>query len=156
MSSDFVHQGESCNFRHRRHGAPSLDLAPESFVIFAQNHDQIGNRPKGDRLVTTVSSEQAKLVAAEAVRAGRAAKFASLAAQGQLFDPAAESTSATTRIDRSLCHEGEHLALFEVYRDSLRCARRTRRWRTQREGTPKLRPKRAWSLWSVLVPRTQS
>jgi maltooligosyltrehalose trehalohydrolase len=33
-------------------------------VLFAQNHDQIGNRPNGDRLVSVVSPEQAQLAAA--------------------------------------------------------------------------------------------
>ena len=52
MSDGFVYQGEHSRFKERRHGAPSAALAPERFVIFAQNHDQIGNRPRGDRLVT--------------------------------------------------------------------------------------------------------
>ena len=46
------------------HGAPSVGIAPERFVVFAQNHDHIGNRPKGDRLVTLVTREQAQLAAA--------------------------------------------------------------------------------------------
>ena len=45
MSEGFVLQGEYSAFRQRRHGAPSGALAPERFVVFAQNHDQIGNRP---------------------------------------------------------------------------------------------------------------
>ena len=64
MDSGFVYQGEHSRFRARRHGAPSGAMAPERFVIFAQNHDQIGNRPQGNRLVTTVSTRQARLVAA--------------------------------------------------------------------------------------------
>ena len=31
-------------------GTPSADLPPTAFVLFLQNHDQIGNRPFGDRL----------------------------------------------------------------------------------------------------------
>ncbi len=64
MDQGFVYQGEHSEFRGRNHGAPSTDIAPDRFVLFAQNHDQIGNRPRGDRLVTLVSPEQAQLAAA--------------------------------------------------------------------------------------------
>ena len=64
MDSGFVYQGEYSQFRQRSHGAPAVAIAPERFVIFAQNHDHIGNRPRGDRLVTKISTDQAKLVAA--------------------------------------------------------------------------------------------
>jgi maltooligosyltrehalose trehalohydrolase len=64
MDQGFVYQGEYSSFRGRAHGAPSGALPPERFVIFAQNHDQIGNRPRGDRLVTLVTPEQAQLAAA--------------------------------------------------------------------------------------------
>ena len=36
--------------RGRRRGEPSGALSPLAFVNFLQNHDQIGNRPLGDRL----------------------------------------------------------------------------------------------------------
>jgi len=36
---------------------PSDDLAPTAFVLFLQNHDQIGNRPFGDRLVEHADPE---------------------------------------------------------------------------------------------------
>jgi maltooligosyltrehalose trehalohydrolase len=64
MDEGFVYQGEYSRFRERNHGAPSFDIRPEHFVVFAQNHDHIGNRPKGDRLVTLVSLPQAQLAAA--------------------------------------------------------------------------------------------
>jgi maltooligosyltrehalose trehalohydrolase len=38
-------------------------IAPKKLVIFSQNHDQIGNRPMGDRLITLVGLEAAKLAA---------------------------------------------------------------------------------------------
>ncbi|MDQ6729335.1 MAG: alpha-amylase family glycosyl hydrolase, partial [Actinomycetota bacterium] len=37
-------------FRHRRFGAPADDIAPEAFVVFSQNHDQVGNRAFGERM----------------------------------------------------------------------------------------------------------
>jgi maltooligosyltrehalose trehalohydrolase len=45
-----VHDGTWSSFRGRRFGAPAPDVPPEAFVVFSANHDQIGNRPLGDRL----------------------------------------------------------------------------------------------------------
>jgi maltooligosyltrehalose trehalohydrolase len=45
-----VHDGTYSSFRHRRFGAPADDVPPDRFVVFAQNHDQVGNRALGDRL----------------------------------------------------------------------------------------------------------
>jgi maltooligosyltrehalose trehalohydrolase len=45
-----VHDGQYSAFRGRRFGAPAGDIAPEGFVVFSANHDQIGNRAFGDRL----------------------------------------------------------------------------------------------------------
>ena len=46
----FVHDGTWSAFRRRRFGAPADELPPEAFVVFAANHDQVGNRALGDRL----------------------------------------------------------------------------------------------------------
>jgi maltooligosyltrehalose trehalohydrolase len=51
LASGFAYQGEPS--RHRKgapRGEPSGGLPPTAFVSFLQNHDQIGNRPLGDRL----------------------------------------------------------------------------------------------------------
>ena len=46
----FVNDGNYSAFHRRRHGT-AVDGAPrECFVVCAQNHDQVGNRPLGDRL----------------------------------------------------------------------------------------------------------
>jgi maltooligosyltrehalose trehalohydrolase len=45
-----VHDGTYSSFRRRRFGAPADDVTPERFVVFSQNHDQVGNRAFGDRL----------------------------------------------------------------------------------------------------------
>jgi maltooligosyltrehalose trehalohydrolase len=51
LASGFVYQGEPAAFwGGQRRGEPSGALAPTAFVNFLQNHDQIGNRPLGDRL----------------------------------------------------------------------------------------------------------
>jgi maltooligosyltrehalose trehalohydrolase len=45
-----VHDGGWSEFRKRRFGAPATGLPPERFVVFDQNHDQVGNRALGDRV----------------------------------------------------------------------------------------------------------
>lgn len=64
ISARFVNGGRYSRYRKRRHGAPAHGLPADRFVVFNQNHDQIGNRAVGDRLSTIVSFEQQKLAAA--------------------------------------------------------------------------------------------
>ena len=45
-----VHDGRYSSWRKRRFGAPADDVPAERFVVFDQNHDQVGNRAYGDRL----------------------------------------------------------------------------------------------------------
>ncbi len=45
-----VHDGGYSTFRKRRFGAKAEGCAPEQFVVFSSNHDQVGNRAIGDRL----------------------------------------------------------------------------------------------------------
>ncbi len=45
-----VDDGTYSRFRRRRFGAPAEDVAPKRFVVFSQNHDQVGNRAYGDRM----------------------------------------------------------------------------------------------------------
>lgn len=59
----FVHSGEFVNFRKKRHGRSSAGISGDRFVVFNQNHDQIGNRPQGERLSHLVSFEMLKLAA---------------------------------------------------------------------------------------------
>jgi maltooligosyltrehalose trehalohydrolase len=59
----FVYSGQYSSYRKRRHGSSSRHLSPVKFVVFSQNHDQVGNRAKGDRLSTPVSFETLKLAA---------------------------------------------------------------------------------------------
>jgi maltooligosyltrehalose trehalohydrolase len=53
--------GQYSRYRRRRYGAPAQDRPGQQFVIFAQNHDQIGNRVHGDRLSNMVDFETLKL-----------------------------------------------------------------------------------------------
>jgi len=52
LSTGFAYQGQTSIFRGKPRGEPSDKLPPTAFVSFLQNHDQIGNRARGDRLET--------------------------------------------------------------------------------------------------------
>jgi maltooligosyltrehalose trehalohydrolase len=59
LGSGFVYQGEiSAFWGNKPRGEPSGQLAPTSFVNFLQNHDQIGNRPFGDRLESLATAAE--------------------------------------------------------------------------------------------------
>ncbi|MBO9684855.1 MAG: malto-oligosyltrehalose trehalohydrolase, partial [Flavisolibacter sp.] len=60
----FVHSGEWVKFRKRKHGASSANLPGNKFVVFNQNHDQVGNRADGKRLCMLVDFERVKLASA--------------------------------------------------------------------------------------------
>ncbi len=45
-----VFDGNYSSARQRRFGAPADDVPPRRFVVFCQDHDQVGNRAFGDRL----------------------------------------------------------------------------------------------------------
>ena len=49
-----IHDGNYSEFRRRRFGARADDVPPRRFVVFSQNHDQVGNRAFGDRLPAPV------------------------------------------------------------------------------------------------------
>lgn len=59
----FVFAGEYCPSRHKRFGASSALRPPSQFVVFIQNHDQVGNRPHGERFNQVVDGESYKLAA---------------------------------------------------------------------------------------------
>jgi maltooligosyltrehalose trehalohydrolase len=49
-----VRDGGYSKFLRRRYGAPAEDVPVERFVVFSQNHDQVGNRAFGDRMPPNV------------------------------------------------------------------------------------------------------
>lgn len=57
----FVYSGQYSAYRKRKHGNSSRNLPPERFVVFDQNHDQVGNRLRGERLSQLVSFEGLKV-----------------------------------------------------------------------------------------------
>lgn len=63
MRSGFVYTGEYSEYRGRSQGSPTERVAASQFVVFAQNHDQVGNRMRGERLAALVPFEKLKLAA---------------------------------------------------------------------------------------------
>lgn len=63
LQEGFIFSGQFSAYRKRRHGSVSRDFPAGSFLVFSQNHDQIGNRLKGDRLSREISFEALKLAA---------------------------------------------------------------------------------------------
>jgi len=64
LKKAFVYDGSYSRFRRRRHGRPTDGLSGHCFVAFLQNHDQVGNRARGDRLSHIVSPGRLKIGAA--------------------------------------------------------------------------------------------
>jgi malto-oligosyltrehalose trehalohydrolase len=59
LKEGFIYQGEPSPHRGgEARGTPSGELPPSAFVLFVQNHDQIGNRAFGERL-TALAHPQA-------------------------------------------------------------------------------------------------
>jgi maltooligosyltrehalose trehalohydrolase len=63
----YVYSGQYSRYRLRRHGNSSRDLPAERFIVFSQNHDQVGNRMLGERLTELISYDALKLAAAAAL-----------------------------------------------------------------------------------------
>ena len=56
LEQPFLYHWDYSAFRDRKHGARPEGLAGDRFVVFLQNHDQVGNRASGDRLNTLMKS----------------------------------------------------------------------------------------------------
>lgn len=54
LQEGFVFRGQYSTALGRAHGSPSPAPRPERFVVYDQNHDQVGNRPRGERLGSLV------------------------------------------------------------------------------------------------------
>lgn len=54
----FVYDGIYSAYRQRHFGSPSHDEPGERFVVFIQNHDQIANTARGNRLSQIISRDQ--------------------------------------------------------------------------------------------------
>ncbi|AKU89692.1 malto-oligosyltrehalose trehalohydrolase [Vulgatibacter incomptus] len=65
LERGFVYDGSRFSgFRGKAYGRSSRGMPSEAHVVCLQNHDQVGNRARGDRLVSLVGPEAAKAAAA--------------------------------------------------------------------------------------------
>jgi len=63
LEHTFHLNGIYSHYRDRLWGSPDEGLSGDRFVIGTQNHDHVGNRPRGDRLAALVSPAQQRLAA---------------------------------------------------------------------------------------------
>ena len=63
LHDGWYYRGQYSKFRRRQHGNSPRGIPRSHFVVFSQNHDQVGNRARGDRLSTLVDFEAQKLAA---------------------------------------------------------------------------------------------
>ncbi len=64
LERPYLYHWEYSRFRDRHHGALPEGLTGERFIIFLQNHDQVGNRASGERLNVLLGSEAKQRLAA--------------------------------------------------------------------------------------------
>jgi maltooligosyltrehalose trehalohydrolase len=64
LECPFVYAWDYSPFRGRKHGTPPVGLAGDRFVVCVQNHDQVGNRARGDRLAERLGSPERRRLAA--------------------------------------------------------------------------------------------
>jgi maltooligosyltrehalose trehalohydrolase len=67
IEKGFVLSGEYVQFRKRKYGRSSAGVPGDKFIVFSQNHDQIGNRMLGERLSILIPFEALKLAAAAVI-----------------------------------------------------------------------------------------
>ncbi len=63
LGGGYVFSGQFSRYRRRKHGSPSQHRPCHQFVVFSQNHDQIGNRALGERLASLVPHDRLRLAA---------------------------------------------------------------------------------------------
>ncbi len=63
LARGFVYSGQYSRFRKRRFGSSSADQPASKFIVFVQDHDQVGNRMNGERPPKLMDFESRKLMA---------------------------------------------------------------------------------------------
>jgi maltooligosyltrehalose trehalohydrolase len=63
LRDGWFYQGQTSKFRGRKFGNSPLGISPEHFVVCSQNHDQVGNRARAERLSALVDIDGLKLAA---------------------------------------------------------------------------------------------
>ncbi|WCT10890.1 malto-oligosyltrehalose trehalohydrolase [Mucilaginibacter jinjuensis] len=65
----YVYDGQYSEHRHKKFGVKATDHPDSQFIVFSQNHDQVGNRMLGERSSQLFSFEMQKLIAAATLTA---------------------------------------------------------------------------------------
>jgi maltooligosyltrehalose trehalohydrolase len=60
----YVYTGQYSQHLQRAHGASAEHIASRRMIVYAQNHDETGNRPKGERIAQLLPFSAQKLAAA--------------------------------------------------------------------------------------------
>jgi maltooligosyltrehalose trehalohydrolase len=100
----FVMDGAFSAHRRRRHGAPASGIPARRFVVCSQNHDQVGNRARGDRLAAQAGIERAKLAAGAVLTA----PYLPLLFMGEEYAEAAPFPYFTSHADADLAEAVRH------------------------------------------------
>jgi len=64
LTDGWVYSGQHSSFRQRRHGLSLGDTSSHKLISYLQNHDQVGNRARGERIGHLVSEGLARIGAA--------------------------------------------------------------------------------------------
>ena len=146
LTGAFVHDGCWSSFRGRSHGRPVPPEVPgHRFVVYLQDHDQIGNRATGDRISASLSNGLLKVGAALVL----ASPYTPMLFMG-------EEWGARTPWQFFSDHEGE---LGEAVRQGRRAEFASHGWKTEDVPDPQSRTTFEDSRldWSQLTdPRAQS
>ena len=94
----WVYAGEWSPHRKRTHGRPPTGLSADRFVVSLQNHDQVGNRARGERLGALCGKRRARIGAALLLTA----PFVPMLFQGEEWDAASPFQYFTDHRDGEL------------------------------------------------------
>ncbi|UXN75979.1 malto-oligosyltrehalose trehalohydrolase (plasmid) [Devosia sp. A8/3-2] len=64
LAEGFAYRGEVKPHEGMKRGEPSVGLPATSFVVYMQDHDQVGNRVKGDRIAKLANEDAVKALTA--------------------------------------------------------------------------------------------
>ena len=98
LKSVYVYDGCESAYRQRIQGRRVQGLSANRFVGFLQNHDQVGNRPKGERIGRLLSIRQVKIGAALVL----CGPFVPMLFQGEEFGASSPFLYFTDHADQNL------------------------------------------------------
>ncbi len=98
LTEVFVYDGQYSEFRERVHGRSAHGIPGWRFLGYSQNHDQVGNRAKGERLEHFTSPAHAKIAAALTLTA----PFLPMLFQGEEFAASSPFQYFTDHEDKEL------------------------------------------------------